>query len=584
MSRAVNNGSSGRQASSPWRSYFTSPVVLLALAFAGVCALLALPLSLPIGPLYWDVYMYYDAANRIYDGQAPILDFFPSIGPLGHYLFAGWLALFPEGQPALMVHWSTLVITAPLMALVLWDVQQRSRSVALMLLVPFLIFALVPFNTREFFPVTGSDAFAAYNRQLSHLLYIILTALIFVRSQRVLAVVVTLALVAIFFLKITGIVAAGIIVAYAFVSGRLAWRYALASAVAFLAVLGLLEIATGIVSAYLNVVLALIEKNSDSLFSRLLYSASLNIGALVSTCALAALLLWSDRAELQEKVARVIREPSFAGVADLLNEKALWLGVVVFAGILLETQNTGGQALIYLWPLVLAVLLDVAAKQPRSPQVIMVAILAAAISLPPAFAITERAARVYVGGAKNMPLESHNLKTLGRVTMRAEIARRADLMLGFYPKYRAFYDEMAAAGETPSQIFYSEFDFQIDYLVAIDRAVDAIRALETANGIRFETIGALNYLNPFPWLMDRKAPKYVAIAADPFRTMPPTPGPKEETAMAQSDLVLYNGCPPTKESVAIVDFYKKAMVNHKHMKLDACYDAYIHPKFGDIRQ
>ena len=51
-------------------------------------------------------------------------------------------------------------------------------------------------------------------------------------------------------------------------------------------------------------------------------------------------------------------------------------------------------------------------------------------------------------------------------------------------------------------------------------AIDAMRAYETANGVHFETILNIDFTNPFPWLMDRSAPKHVAIGADPFRAVP----------------------------------------------------------------
>src|SRR5689334_1005023 len=99
-----------------------SPWTLFAASLVFVVLLLSLPLVLPIGPMYWDVYIYYDAANRIVDGQVPSVDFFAPVGPLGYYLFTGWLKLFPDAQPTLLAHWSLLAVTAPLMAAVVRDV------------------------------------------------------------------------------------------------------------------------------------------------------------------------------------------------------------------------------------------------------------------------------------------------------------------------------------------------------------------------------------------------------------------------------------------------------------------------------
>ena len=574
MSIAVEHRSAERR-----MGFLTSPIALLVLALIAVVVLLSLPLSAPIGPMYWDVFIYYDAANRIFDGQAPILDFFTPVGPLGYYLFAGWLNLFPDGQPTLLAHWSLLAVTAPLMALVLWDVGARSRVVAFALLIAFLIFALLPFNTREFYPFPGSDGFGIYNRQICQVLYILVAAIMFVRTKWTLAAVVTLTMSALFFLKITGFVAGGMIAAYAFLAGRVPFRFALASALVFLAALGLFEVLTGLVSVYATDILLLVRMNSGTLAPRFLQATSLNFGILASTSALALVLIWADRARLIGKSVSAIRRRAFADAASVFDHNGFWLLAVLFAGIFFESQNTGSQALIFLWPVVLAVLLRIGTMITRPALAIAMAALSAAIALPPVVKISERAARAYVGAMKNIALEARNLKTLGNVSMRPEVARRVEDMLGFYPEHRSLYDDLIAADELPTPVLYSDFDFQIIYLSAVDNAIDSIHALETAKGVHFDTIASLNFVNPFPWLMDRSAPLHIAIGADPMRAVP-DPGSKEETAIANTDIVLYPTCPPTTANAELYHMYEPGLSKHKRIRLDACYDAFVHPRFA----
>ncbi len=109
----------------------------------------------PIGPMYWDHFIYLDAAQRIANGQMPAVDFFAPVGPLGYYLY--WLAatLFPHGQPLLVASWSLLIVTAPLMALVTLDVSRRAPGLALALVLPFLLFSALPFTTGDFYPFPG---------------------------------------------------------------------------------------------------------------------------------------------------------------------------------------------------------------------------------------------------------------------------------------------------------------------------------------------------------------------------------------------------------------------------------------------
>ncbi|WP_274628482.1 hypothetical protein [Arvimicrobium flavum] len=558
-----------------------SPQALLALAGVLVCLLLAVPLSAPIGPMYWDVMIYYDAANRIFDGQAPVLDFFTPVGPLGYYIFAGWLTLFPGAQPTLIAHWSLLVLTAPLMALVVWQIDQRSRVTALALLLPFLIFALLPFNTREFYPYPGSDGFGIYNRQVCQVLYVLVAALLFVKNRWLLASIIAVAMTALFFLKITGFVAAVSIVVFAFLAGRVPLRHAVASALAFAVVLGGLELSTGIVSHYLADIGQLVEMNSGSLLPRFLQSMSNNFGIILPAAALGLLLLWADRGLLLQRAATAWRTRRPADVGVLFDHHGLWLAAVLAAGIFFETQNTGSQALIFLWPVLLAVLLRSGALMAKPKLMITVFALAAAAALPPAVAVVERAARTYVGAAKNLALQHQNLKTLGSINMRDEVERRVTAMMGFYPQHRDLYEDLTGAEVLPSPVFYSEFDFQVTHLIGIDRAISSIRALEAAKDVRFETIMSLNFVNPFPWLMDRSAPLHIAIGADPTRAVP-DPGSEEEAAVSATDLVLYPTCPPTTANAMLYEMYASALTTHKRIKLDACYDAFVHPRLAEL--
>lgn len=547
----------------------TSPLALLAAAALIVFLLLLVPLHLPIGPMYWDVFIYYDAANRIFDGQVPINDFFVPVGPLGYYLFAGWVTLFPNGHPVLLAHWSLLVITAPAMAAIVWNVDQRSRTTALALLVPFLIFALLPFNTREMYTYPGSDGFGIYNRQACQMLYVLVAALTFVRDRRLLVGLVAICMGALFFLKITGFLAAGMICAYALMAGRVTLRDALVAAVAFMAILAGMEISSGLVGRYIDDISVLIGLNSGSLLPRILQASSLSFGIVGSAGVLIAVLLWADWRKL-------VAQP--AGNNSVLGCDSLWLAVVLAAGILYETQNTGSQAFIFLWPVLLAILLKTSRIADKPALVLTISALVAAAALPPAVRIIERAARTYVGAIKNVPLDERNLKTMGALNMRPEVAERTDDMMRFYPQHAKLYEELADIGELPTPLLYSDFDFQIGYLSAVDTAIDSIRNIESKAGVRFNTIMSLNFVNPFPWLMERSAPLHVAIGADPGRAVP-TPGEEEEEAVANTDLVLLPTCPPTSNNKILYKLYERALTKHRRIRLDSCYDAFIHPKF-----
>ncbi len=572
MATAVKRGTAAGQ-----RMRLTSPIAILGMTAIAMAVVLMLPLNVPIGPMYWDLFIYFDAANRIFSGQVPATDFFAPVGPLGYYLFAGGVKLFSNAQPLLLVHWSLFVVTAPLMALALWQVDRTSRGVSLALLLPFLAFAVLPFNTREFYPFPGSDGFAVYNRQICQLLYVLTVALVYLRDQRLLLTSIVAGMTALFLTKITGFASGGILCAFAFAAGRVQLRTAIASALIFFAILGVLQLWNGITLAYINDILALVVMNEGSLLPRFLQAASHTFGIVVPAGLLALFMLYRDRATLTETLRS---KPRLQAIARFLDHDAFWIMVVLFAGIFFETQNTGSQALIFIWPVLLPVLMRLWQSDAPRSAFIAAGLLAAAAALPPLVNTAERAARTYVGAIKNVTMPSENLKTLGRLNMRPEILARAEKMMGFYAKHRKTYADFIRIQELPSYVFYSEFDFQIAHLMAIDEAITAIRELEAEQGVTFDTVMNLNFVNPFPWLMDREAPRHVSIGADPTRTVPP-PDAEALEAVREADLILHPTCPLTTANADLLALYAPAIEDHEQITLNECFDAYLSPLMAD---
>ena len=558
-----------------------SPIGVLIAAVLLATLLLGLELSLPIGPMYWDVYGYIDASQRILSGQVPINDFVVPIGPLSYYLFTGVLAVFPNAQPVLIGQWSMLLVTGPLMATVLWDVSKRSRVVAFALLMPFLLFALLPFNTQAFYPLPGVDGgVGIYNRQVCQLLYVVVASVLFVRNRRLSTAVLAIGMSALFFTKITGFLAGGIISVYGLLSGRIKLRDALLAAAAFVLVLVGLELTTSMVGNYLREILDLVGINSALLAPRFLQAASLNVDVLAPASMLALLLLWADRRMLSSAARSAVKLRSATRAAVVLDHSALWLLVVMFAGTFNETQSTGSQALISLWPVCLRILLRLRRFTGRSVVLLTALALVAAVVLPPIVGVSARATRAVVGSAKNLPLPSHNLRGLGALTMRPEVAQRVQHMLNFYPKHHLTFDDMVAMGDDVTPLVYSDLDFQALYLVNVDGAIDAIHQLEAEKGVRFETIMSITPANIFPWLMDRTAPPSLSINADPYRTFVALDD-RVQRAIADTDLVLYPTCPPTVVDAKLLALYRPALTKHRLIKLNDCYDAYVNPKFAE---
>jgi hypothetical protein len=548
-----------------------SPLVLLACAVLACAAVLTMPLHLPLGAMYWDLVLYLDAANRIAAGQTPSVDFFTPVGPLGYWLFAGLDRIFPRSQPLLLAQWSVFVVTAPAMALVLREVDRQSRLCAFGLLLPYLLFQILPMNVENYSFFPGVDGFGVYNRQVSIVVYVLASALVFMRDRRLLGLVVVWTLLALLLIKITGFLAGGLLATFALAAGRLDLRQSLVmAACAGIALLGL-EFATSLVSAYLEGIVALVRLNAGSILPRFLQAGSLHLDIVAAGAALIATLLILDRRALMDDIRALPVERSLASARRLLDRAPFWLATAMAAGLFFETQNTGGQAFIFIWPVLLMILRDWAGRGTIGSFIVMA--LVAATAIPPAETVLQRAGRSLLAQTGYVALPQSHLGRLGLVSQHRDVIDRAGAMRDIYATHRETYRQIAARRMLPSHTLYSDLDFQAGWLLAIDSGVEAILAHEAARNVRFETIMSLNFANPFPWLMQRTGVRHIAIGADPFRAVPALE-PDSFAAVADADLILEPLCPVTVANEALKAIYAPAMTGRREIALGTCWKGY----------
>ncbi len=369
-------------------------------------------------------------------GQVPSLDFFAPVGPLGYYGAALLDRLFPQAQPMLLVNWALLPVLLPLAAILAASVSARSRPLALALILPLLLFAALPINLHGLYPMPGFDGYGHYNRHVALLLYALIATLLFMPRGRLATGLVAALMLTLFLVKITGAVTGALLVGYAILAGRLRLRDAVLAAGIVLAALGLLDLATGIVRAYLADILALLALNTGALLPRFLTVASVKFNV-VGPCLLLmgalALAAWRDGLSL-----------SLDGLRRLAASNLGWLAAAFLALTFFETQNTGSLEYIGLWPILLLILLDWRNRSDRLRPVVLV--LALAVALPSAVIVVERSARAMLGAAGHVALDVPELGPLGRVSLKPETAQRAAIMLDHYAKHPEPYRDLAARG------------------------------------------------------------------------------------------------------------------------------------------
>lgn len=538
-----------------------SPIAWLWLTVAALFVLLTLPLAVPIGPMYWDTYIYLDAAQRIRMGQIPSIDFSTPVGALGYYLFAWGLDLFPRAQPLLLVQWSQLAVTAPLMTLVLIDADRKSRATAFLLLIPFLVFAAFPANAQFFHSYPGLDGFGIYNRQTSLLLYVLTAGLVFMRGGPRFALFCALVMLALFLTKITGFLVGGLVGLGAVLAGRISLGNLVLAAAAFLLPLVIIELGTGMISAYIRDILDLIAMNQDALLPRFLTVASGKLDVLMPAGLLLLVMIWADLNYASEQ-------------RRFFDRSYWWFGISLLGGTILETQNTGSQEFIFIWPVLLM-------AYDRLPQVVdrtkvTFLVLAAFCTVPTLNKVAHKTLRSVAVAPTYVQPDVPLLRNMQQVSMRPDVLERAVMLENHYATQGAAYIDLANQGQLPSWQLYSELDYQTYWVISADILVKALLQFETDNQIRLESLMTLDFVNPFPWILDRDATRKIQIGADPFRTVRQVSADALEAVRA-TDGVLRPKCPVTTGRRMLEERYAAALGGRQVVALDPCWDLLLRP-------
>lgn len=542
-----------------------SPAFWLVGFLLAVLAGLSLPWRLPLGPNAWDTAVYLDAIQRIHVGQTPSMDFFAPVGPLGYALAAALDAVFPRAQPMLLVNWALLPVMLPLLGLLIIQVQRQSRPRALALLLPFLLFASLPINLHSLYPAPGFDGYGHYNRHIALLLYLLIASLLFGRGAMLTGLVAALMLT-LFLVKITGALAGTMLVGYAVLAGRMRLRDAAIAAGAVVAALLALDLATGLVRAYVGDILTLVALNSGTLLPRILTVASVKfnvIGPALLLLGVLVLAVWRERQPVTLVWLRALADSPLG-----------WLAVTFVALLFFETQNTGSLEFIGLWPVLLLILLEWWGRQNRLRPLVLV--LALAATLPSLVIYVERAARAVLGAPSHVGLDLPGLGPLGRVSVKPETAERATAMLAHYAAHQDAYRDLVTRGLDPSAILYSEIDYQATWLLEVQQGVSAIRDWEVASGRRLNGVFALDFVDPFNRLLGREPPRHVPIGIDPGRSNPGLTDQARE-ALAATDAILLPKCPLTPARGMIAAHFAEALHGRKRVALAPCWEMYLRP-------
>ena len=542
-----------------------------------LAAALSLPVELPIGESFWDTYIYIDGAHRLSIGQEIYRDFHAPVGPLNYILF-DWLgSLFPHGNVVLVIQWCMMLITLPVVAVICLHARERGPFAAFGLLLPYLMFSLLPFNIISWNVFPGVDGFAYYNRHSSVLLYLLVATLFFVRSHIALVGLVSVLLLSLAFVKISGFAIAGLIMAFALLARRIGISVSIAIAALCLSFTAMLEILTGSVSAYLHSVLRLLAANDGVLLTNLVTTVSARFDVILVASILAAYLFFLRMRGGENLLAGFDRDCPRTPEPGRLDQDWLWLAVLIFANTVFESQNYGGAAFVSVWPLLLVLMLATAPERRMrlSPLLVLVGLIA----FPTATKVLHSAARATATTINNVAVETGNLPANMRFSAKALTVDAAAAARPILSGGRETYEKYADANILPAYWLYFDHRFQVNVLQTMDAVIGAIREREADLGRHYEVIDLRDFANPVTAAMGRTPARGISIGGDPYRAVLPLTG-EEADLLSQTDLVLLPTCPVTAARKKLHQKYLAAYEGFNRIALTDCFDALEHPRYA----
>jgi hypothetical protein len=551
--------------------------IALVVALAGVAlAALASGLRLPIGPNYHDVYLFVDVAHRINQGQVPHIDFFIPIGFLPFYLHDILQLTFPSAQPVLAVQYGILLILVPLALWLGIDLERQSRRIAIAVLLPLAALALLPFNIIDFYPAPGIDGYGIYNRQAGLMLYVLVAALALARSRWLKLVVAAVVLNALVYIKITAGLAAFAFVVIGVVNGRLGWRDGLAALASLVVLTIALQLTTGLPRAYIGDLTGLVEDNTDTLFVRLLTFVSLKFDVLAGVAVVGLFALWCDRMRLVSALGWLTGGRPWFAIGWIVSHPVALLGALTAVATGYETQNTGSNEFVYLWPAMFGLMNALMPRMMESQRLALV-VLACFAMAPSLTKVLHKAARTAAVAPGYVPVTAELRGPLAMTLTKPVHSERAEVMARHYAEQRQAWTALAEAGQIPSEIHYSEPDYQTFYVRSVAEAVGAVRALEARTGTRFTSTYVLDFVDPVTAQLGRKPPRFVSVANDPDRTFPVRIRERVAAELATVDALLLPRCPVTPPRLGIAKAVESALSERSIMPLSRCWDIALKP-------
>lgn len=542
------------------------------LTFALVCAVgMSLQIWLPIGAYYWEVIVYQDAAWRIAAGQIPHVDFSTNAGIVNVYLVFILQKIFPGANIVLLVQWGIPLLIAPLLAIVLAPMHTSHPWRAAAILAPFFVFASLPFNSSQIYPLAGIDAFGFENRHTALLLYVVLSAVLFAPRARAQIIALFACLVLLFFTKFTGFIAGMVIVALGVGARRVSFHSGSMILMLLSVSATLLLLFSTLFSAYLQTLTSPALSGVTDYFPAAGKYPPAMIATAVSLLVLVIILGWYERATFISAIkpaSTTLRRYHLARACDL---PAAWLFVMLGIALFLQHQSAGME-LVFLWPVFVMLLLVYWSKP--FPMGTAIAVLVAFICIPVLSGFAGRTLHLASASLTYEKLQAPALGSAALVRSHASQMKHARTMNNHFAYTAHSHAAIARIGVKPSYLLYAEPDFHLSWLYSARNAMDALAHWQRNKSSRIESVLTLDMVDPFNAALKSKPVRLTNVGITFGRLGGQLTLPQLIEAR-KAHIILQPLCPMTPVRLKLAKLYKQALAGRKREKLTNCWDIYV---------
>jgi len=329
------------------------------------------------------------------------------------------------------------------------------------------------------------------------------------------------------------------------------------------------------VTAYIQNIIQLVQMNNTGLLPSLKATVILYFNIILPAVILAALLVWMQSSHIVAAV-KSRRICDFGARARLvINSHPAWLVSCTIGAIVFESQNTGSLEFVFAWPILLALVAQ--HWPPNSSMRTTILILACAVVLPTAINILQRNVRLAGVLLTYTKVDAGELAKIDQILIKPMYLERAKAKQKHYPKAYELYRKLASDKIFYSRNLYAEPAFQFNWMVAATETTRALKALEAKSGVRLEKLVAIDFVNPFSFVLKREPVKYISIGMSEGRTVPPL-NRQRLAALHAADGLLQPRCPVTPTQIKILEVFAPVVQQRVRLTLSPCWELFVKPE------